>query len=106
MGDGRWREPEIYAAGLPAPYVNVGIRLPELLARVDRSERNVALWLEDVAATPAHRWTPVQYRVAARRFGLAQGGLGTGHRNGLPSGIGSLHAYLDGGAGRVDWTLL
>ncbi|MER5182652.1 hypothetical protein ABT009_30605 [Streptomyces sp. NPDC002896] len=106
MDDGWRREPEIYAAGLPAPYVNAGIRLPELLARVDRSERSVALWLEDVAATPARRWTPAQHRAAARRFGLAQAGLGAGHRNGPLWGTGSLRAHLDGWAGRVDWTLL
>ncbi|MEU9154128.1 hypothetical protein AB0D59_27095 [Streptomyces sp. NPDC048417] len=104
-GAGWWREPEIYTAGLPAPYANAGIRLPQLLARVDRNERSVALWLEDVAGTLARRWTPAQYWAAARRFGLAQGGLGVGHRHG-PWGTGSLRAYLDGWAGRVDWALL
>ncbi|MBR8642179.1 hypothetical protein KEF29_29765 [Streptomyces tuirus] len=60
---------------------------------------------QDVAGTPARRWTPAQYRAAARRFGLAQGGLAVGHRHG-PWGTGSLRAYLDGWAGRVDWALL
>jgi hypothetical protein len=105
-GEGWRREPDVYAAGLPTAYVNAGIRLPELLARVDRGERSIALWLEDVNATPAARWTPAQYGAASRRFGLAQGGVSPGDRGASYWRTGFLRTHLDHWEGRVDWALL
>ena len=67
------REARAYAAGAPAPYRTAGVRGPALLARFDRPNGDVALWLEDVQGVSAAGWDLPQFATAARRLGRAQG---------------------------------
>jgi phosphotransferase family enzyme len=63
------REPLAYASGVLAPF-----GVPQVLAQVERSDGDVALWLED-AGDPIPRWTPAQFEATARRLGSAQAQL-------------------------------
>jgi hypothetical protein len=67
------REACAYAAGAPAPYRAAGVRGPALLARLDRPNGDVALWLEDVQGAGAADWDLTQFETAAHRLGRAQG---------------------------------
>jgi len=61
------REPLAYASGVLDPF-----GVPRLLARVDRPDGDVALWLEDGGDPHEQRWTPELLAAAARRLGAAQ----------------------------------
>jgi hypothetical protein len=67
------REALLYGAGTPEPYVEAGVRGPALLARFDRRDGDVALWLEDVRGAPAADWGMAGFARAAIRLGRAQG---------------------------------
>jgi hypothetical protein len=79
---GSWRywlrEAEACAAGTPEPYRTAGVRSPKLFARIDRSDGDVALWMEDVQGQPAADWDLPAFARAARRLGRAQGAYATG----------------------------
>lgn len=61
------REPAAYESGLLQPF-----GVPRLLARVDRPDGDVALWLEDGGDPYEKVWTPSLLGSAARRLGAAQ----------------------------------
>jgi hypothetical protein len=67
------REARAYAAGAPAPYCAAGVRGPALLARLDRPNGDVALWLEDIRGISGADWDLARFSAAARRLGQAQG---------------------------------
>ncbi|WP_030602672.1 aminoglycoside phosphotransferase [Streptomyces fulvoviolaceus] len=67
------READVYASGLAQLWQPYGIRAPELLACVERSDGDVALWLEHVRGEPATRWPLARHIEHARRLGAAQG---------------------------------
>jgi len=67
------REALVYEAGLPGPYRDAGLRCPALLARIDRPDGDVAVWMEDVQGVPADRWTLDDFGRALGRLGQAQG---------------------------------
>jgi hypothetical protein len=71
------REPSLYEEGIPAAYVDAGLRAPALLGLFER-RAGVALWLEDLAGQAGSAWDAAEYRVAARRLGWAQGPYLTG----------------------------
>ena len=72
------REDRIYSAGMTAAYRDAGVRGPRLLARVDRPNGDIALWLEDVAGAPASSWDLPAFARAVRRLGRAQGTYSAG----------------------------
>jgi hypothetical protein len=61
------REPLAYASGLLGAF-----GVPRLLARVDRPDGDVALWLEDGGDPFEQSWEPERLAAAARRLGAAQ----------------------------------
>jgi hypothetical protein len=69
------REQLVYEQGVPAPYVEAGLRAPRLLGVYEEPTGEVALWLEDVGGTPGTSWQPHRYARAARLLGRAQGRL-------------------------------
>ncbi|CAL9409294.1 hypothetical protein SUDANB105_01615 [Streptomyces sp. enrichment culture] len=84
--DGRWaasddprhwnywrREAHVYDSGLARHWQPYGIRAPRLLARVDRPDGDIALWLEDVPGEPATAWPLARHIEHARRLGAAHG---------------------------------
>ncbi|MGZ6267174.1 MAG: aminoglycoside phosphotransferase [Candidatus Limnocylindrales bacterium] len=72
------REDHIYSAGTPAAYKEAGVRCPRLLARFDRTNGDIALWLEDVVGISAVHWDLPAFARAARRLGAAQGAYAAG----------------------------
>jgi hypothetical protein len=67
------REPLAYQSGLVSSF-SAGLRAPATYLIASRSNRCVALWLEDLrAARPGTQWTVSEYAPAARRLGRAQG---------------------------------
>ncbi|WOX13432.1 hypothetical protein [Streptomyces sp. N50] len=67
------REAEVYDSGLAQSWRPYGIRAPRLLARVERADGDVALWLERVAGEAGTGWPLTRYVEHARRLGAAQG---------------------------------
>lgn len=67
------REPAILAEGVPAAYREAGIRGPRLLARFERPDRAVALWLEEAAGRSGADLSIADLASFARRLGVAQG---------------------------------
>jgi hypothetical protein len=63
------REALVYESGLLERLD--GLRAPRLLGSFERPDGSLALWLEDVAASPP--WTPDRLGAFARRLGKAQG---------------------------------
>jgi hypothetical protein len=72
------REAYVYESGLAQAWQRYGIRAPRLLARVERLDGDVALWLEDVPGEPATAWPLARHVEHARRLGAAQGAVRTG----------------------------
>ncbi|WP_234311777.1 aminoglycoside phosphotransferase family protein [Streptomyces griseus] len=70
------REAHVYESGLAQVWQPYGVRAPRLLARVDRADGDVALWLEDVPGESATRWALDRHVEHARRLGAAQGAVG------------------------------
>jgi hypothetical protein len=70
-----------------------GLRAPRLLGSFERVDGWVALWLEDVPASPL--WTPEHLGAFARRLGKAQGGLAGQLTDEDWLGRGFLRRYLD-----------
>ncbi|MDL5204502.1 aminoglycoside phosphotransferase [Streptomyces sp. ALI-76-A] len=70
------READVYVSGLARVWQPHGIRAPRLLARVERPDGDVALWLERVPGEPGTRWTLDRHVEHARRLGAAQGAVG------------------------------
>jgi hypothetical protein len=70
------READAYASGLTQAWQPYGIRAPRLLARVERPDGDVALWLERVRGEPATGWSIARHVEHARRLGAAQGAVG------------------------------
>jgi hypothetical protein len=66
------REPALYDRGLPAPYVDAGIAMPELLGRFERGT-DIALWLEDARGASGGALTARSFERVARRLGRAHG---------------------------------
>src|SRR5262245_32649854 len=67
------RESLAYRSGLVATaYADAGIVGPRLLDAQDRPDGSVALWLEDVAGTPAAGWSTSEYADFTTRLGAAQ----------------------------------
>ncbi|WP_405990062.1 aminoglycoside phosphotransferase [Streptomyces sp. NBC_00986] len=67
------REAHVYDSGLPQSWQPYGIRAPRLLARVERADGDVALWLEHVRGKPGTAWPLTRHIEHARRLGAAQG---------------------------------
>ncbi|MEV0481077.1 aminoglycoside phosphotransferase [Streptomyces sp. NPDC050508] len=67
------REANIYDSGLARSWQPYGIRAPRLLARVERADGDVALWLEQVRGEPGTAWPLARHIAHARRLGAAQG---------------------------------
>jgi hypothetical protein len=67
------REAQVYSGGVPEPYRDAGVRCPALLARTDRPDGDVAIWMEDVTGETAGSWAPEAFERAMRRLGRAQG---------------------------------
>jgi hypothetical protein len=55
-----------------------GLRPPACYAVVDRDDGTTAIWMEDVAGSPASAWSFDRYRRAARDLGRMQGRLADG----------------------------
>ncbi|MFD8819943.1 hypothetical protein ACFV23_52830 [Streptomyces sp. NPDC059627] len=72
------REAYVYESGLARAWQPYGIRAPRLLARVERLDGDIALWLEDVPGEPATAWPLARHVEHARRLGAAQGAVRTG----------------------------
>lgn len=110
----RWwrREAELLGSDVLDPYRAAGIRPPGLLGTFERPGEVVALWLEDVRGRPGSTWALADFREAARRLGLAQGGVARGPaaasralgRPGLSRDF--LRDYLADVATRVPYELL
>ncbi len=66
------REALAYTSDLAGAYAGSGLDAPELLARHERADGSVALWLEDVDGDPGP-WTVDDVIEVARRLGVAQG---------------------------------
>ena len=66
------READAYGSGLLASLAG-GLRAPACLLVAERDDGSVALWLEDLAGTPAVAWPVARYPAAARHLGEAQG---------------------------------
>ena len=66
------REALVYGAELPDAYAGSGVVAPRLLARRERDDGTVALWLEDLGSDD-RAWTVDDVADAARRLGVAQG---------------------------------
>ncbi|MDN3021727.1 aminoglycoside phosphotransferase [Streptomyces sp. S.PB5] len=71
------REAEVYRSGLAQVWEPYGIRAPRLLACVERSDGDIALWLEHVRGTPGTSWPLARHIEHARRLGTAQGRVHT-----------------------------
>lgn len=100
------REALFYEAGLFKEYADAGFRTPSLLARFERSNGDIALWLEDIDGIPATTWEIERFASASRLLGRAQGAFlvdGTIPQNGWLS-RNFLQDYLD--SWEVDWSLL
>ncbi len=70
-----WRREELaYTSGLTGRLAG-GLRAPRLLARFDRGNDSVALWIEDITVPRATEWTVERYGVGARHLGRAQAAL-------------------------------
>ena len=85
------REALVYESGL-LERLN-GLRVPRLLGSFERADGSVALWLEDVPASPP--WTPDRLGAFARRLGKAQGTLVTSLPDEKWLGRGFLRRYLE-----------
>ena len=66
------REALVYGAELPDAYAGSGLAAPRLLARHERDDGTIALWLEDLGSDD-RLWTVDDVVDAARRIGVAQG---------------------------------
>ncbi len=62
------REPLAYESGLLTSLPGE-LRVPVCRGVFERDDGTIALWLEDVRATPATEWTLDRYEVAARHLG-------------------------------------
>ncbi len=62
------REPLAYESGFLAA-LPAQLRAPACRGVFDRPDGTIAIWLEDVRATPANGWTLDRYELAARHFG-------------------------------------
>ncbi|MDO0937545.1 aminoglycoside phosphotransferase [Streptomyces sp. DG2A-72] len=69
------REAHVYESGLAQLWRPYGISAPRLLARVERGDGDVALWLEDVPGEPGTAWPLARHVEHARRLGAAQGAV-------------------------------
>ena len=67
------READVYDSGLAQTWQPYGIRAPRLLARVQRADGDVALWLEQARGEPGTAWPRARHVEHARRLGAAQG---------------------------------
>lgn len=90
------REPVLYESGLPRAYRDAQIATPTLLARVDRGDGSIALWLEDLQGLPGASWSVANYATASLRLGRAQGPslLGGDEDDPLPWSRGFLPGYF------------
>ncbi|KOU61971.1 aminoglycoside phosphotransferase [Streptomyces sp. MMG1533] len=70
------READVHTCGLAQLWQPYGVRAPRLLACVERSGGDIALWLERVRGQPATRWKVARHIEHARRLGAAQGAVG------------------------------
>ncbi|WP_411150981.1 aminoglycoside phosphotransferase [Streptomyces sp. A30] len=70
------READVYTSGLAQVWQPYGVRAPRLLARVERPDGDIALWLERIRGEPATRWKTTRHIEHARRLGAAQGAVG------------------------------
>ncbi|MFE9093410.1 aminoglycoside phosphotransferase [Streptomyces sp. NPDC007264] len=70
------REAYVYESGLAQVWQRWGVRAPRLLARVEHSDGDVALWLEDVPGEPGTSWSIARHAEHAHRLGAAQGAVG------------------------------
>jgi len=73
------READVYDSGLAQTWQPYGIRAPRLLARVQRADGDVALWLEHVRGEPGTGWPLARHIEHARRLGAAQGAASVPH---------------------------
>jgi hypothetical protein len=69
------REAQAYESGLAQVWQSYGIRAPRLLARVERPDGDVALWLEDLPGEPGSSWSLDRHAEHVRRLGAAQGAV-------------------------------
>jgi hypothetical protein len=65
------REANVYGSVLARSWQPYGIRAPRLLARVERADGDVALWLEQVRGEPGTAWPLARHIAHARRLGRA-----------------------------------
>jgi aminoglycoside/choline kinase family phosphotransferase len=96
----------VYVHGLPALLADGGLEAPDLLGSFERSETEIALWLEDLGDPPAPGWTSPSLARAARALGVGQGAL-------VAAGSVPGHAWLSrrflrdySTSKQVDWDLI
>jgi len=98
------REAEFYASDLRQTLGDAGLGSPHLLASIERSADEIALWLEDVQGTRGDAWTLADHVAAAAALGRAQATVADGDSRGLAwLSRGFLRAYSNK---PVDFTLL
>jgi Ser/Thr protein kinase RdoA (MazF antagonist) len=85
------REALVYESGLLERLD--GLRAPRLLGLFERMDGSVALWLEDVPASPS--WTPDRLGAFAERLGRAQGALVRSLPDENSLGRGFLRRYVE-----------
>jgi hypothetical protein len=66
------RELHLYRRGIPTPYLDAGLRAPNLLEIIDRGEGTVALWLEALDGSGGPDWSVADLGDVAERLGRAQ----------------------------------
>ncbi|WP_285472854.1 aminoglycoside phosphotransferase [Actinoplanes sp. NBRC 101535] len=67
------REPCAYTSDVPGSvFAEGGLSAPECHEVRERADGSVAIWLEDVAATPGASWGPAELGDVAERLGAAQ----------------------------------
>jgi hypothetical protein len=71
------REALAYESGLLESFGGQ-LRPPECQLVAERSDGNIALWLEDLGGLPGVEWAPDHYSLAARHLGQAQGEFAAG----------------------------
>jgi Phosphotransferase enzyme family len=98
------REPDVYARGI-ADLLPAGVRMPELLGRVEHPD-GVVLFLEDVHGRHGYDLTDEDLRGAARALGTAHGTAlahGATPAAGPPWATDALSEWVNARLGRREW---
>jgi hypothetical protein len=98
------REPDVFTRGV-ADLLPTGVRMPELLGRVDTAD-GVVLFLEDVQGRHHYDLTDDDLSAAAHALGAAHGAAlarGAGPEAGAPWATDSLAEWVTARLGRSEW---